>query len=138
MHCKLAKYYLLHVLYREEVINGDAIRNVLLPSNRIFAASVSTISPPKDQNRIEDVKLPGALQHPSAISLLGDRIYWTDWATYSIHSLLKNGTGLPRVIKKDDISPMDIQTYSKTRQKAGEVQKRKAYINVRCCCRVQH
>ena len=86
----------------------------------------STTAAPPFQNEnyrgfVEDPKLFGALQHPYAISLFEDRIYWTDWATFSLQSLLKNGSGLPRIIKKDNISPMDLQVYHRKRQKPGTV-----------------
>lgn len=63
--------------------------------------------------------LAGSLQHPFAITLSGNRIYWTDWATNSIHSAVKNGSGQTTVLK-DNISPLnDIHSYGSQRQKRG-------------------
>ena len=61
------------------------------------------------------------LQHPFAITLKNDWLYWTDWATDSIHAVLKNGSGLPIVVKKSGISPMDLQVYDRERQRRGKV-----------------
>ncbi|XP_039253082.2 low-density lipoprotein receptor-related protein 6-like isoform X1 [Styela clava] len=64
--------------------------------------------------------LVGSLQHPFAITLSGDRIYWTDWSTpLSIHSAVKNGSGQTTVLQ-DNISPLnDIHSYGPHRQKQG-------------------
>lgn len=66
----------------------------------------------------ESDTLSGLLQHPFAITLSGNRIYWTDWATNSIHSSVKNGTGQTTVIKID-ISLHDVHSYGPHRQKQG-------------------
>ena len=67
----------------------------------------------------EEDKHLHTLQHPFAITLLNNWIYWTDWATDSIHAVLKNGSGIPKLIKKSGISPMDLQAFSSERQKSG-------------------
>ena len=63
--------------------------------------------------------LPGLLQNPFSITLSGNHIYWTDWATNSIHSAVKNGTGQSTVIKDNISSLHDIHSYGQHRQKKG-------------------
>jgi len=120
--------HLLFFPYREEVVNSHQIQQALLlpigsgnassPSSRNKGRSEhSAIYPQED-----DPNLLGALQHPFAITLFRERIYWTDWVTNSVHSLLKNGSGLPVVVKGNrngDLSPMDLQVYNSERQKPG-------------------
>jgi len=107
---------------REVVIDDNEIRFHVAPAIGMPTSLPSTTIPAFFQNDYEDVdpKHFGALQHPFAISLFEERIYWTDWATDSLQSLLKNGSGLPHIIKKDSISPMDLQVYHEKRQKPSK------------------
>nr|XP_026694188.1 low-density lipoprotein receptor-related protein 6 isoform X2 [Ciona intestinalis] len=61
----------------------------------------------------------GALEHPYAITLFRDRVYWSDWRTSSLYSISKNQTEVPRLVKGDILSPMDLQAYNSQRQKPG-------------------
>ena len=105
------------------VVNENEIRQSFLPQGGILSSlPITTTSPPFDQDDLpdsDDSKVFGALQHPFAISLYGDKIYWTDWATNSLQSLPKNGSGIPHIIKKENIFPMDLQVYNSKRQKSG-------------------
>jgi len=68
--------------------------------------------------KIVDKKVSGSLRHPYAITVLNDRIYWTDWSTSSVNYINKNGSGSVTVIDNNGISPMDIHVYSSARQKS--------------------
>ena len=61
----------------------------------------------------------GSLPHPFAITVFGDRVYWTDWETKSIHFCLKkNGDG--KLLVKDKIEGlMDVQVFEQKRQPEG-------------------
>lgn len=116
----------MFLVFREEVINGKIISQVLAPGLNVFSpltprnlTNLSSRSSSRSKEQFDSAKPLGALQHPFAIALYGDKVYWTDWATDSIHSMLKNGSGLPAVIKKEGISPMDLQIYGSERQKPG-------------------
>ena len=104
-------------------MNSEGIRMNLSPlisnqtQSKVYASSDKLIS--ADVQSTSDTVSRIGLQHPFAISLYRDRIYWTDWATNSVYSILKNGTGVPVRIKADSISPMDLQVYSEERQKPG-------------------
>ena len=57
-----------------------------------------------------------SLEHPFALALYADKLYWTDWKKRGILSTnKKNGLRCP-VIKKSNTSPMDIRAYVAKRQ----------------------
>ena len=116
------------LICREEVINQNSIQfgGLLIkpypwrhPESTVPATNVSPPQNSLGEDSNDDDKQPQTLKHPFAITLLGDWLYWTDWATDSIHAVRKNGTGIPRLIKESGISPMDLQAYSSDRQKPG-------------------
>ncbi|EDO49133.1 predicted protein [Nematostella vectensis] len=58
----------------------------------------------------------GTLPHPFAVSLYGNKLYWTDWTTKSIHSCNKK-TGFGRLKLQSNVySPMGIHVFEKARQ----------------------
>nr|BAW33243.1 low density lipoprotein receptor-related protein 6 [Hemicentrotus pulcherrimus] len=57
----------------------------------------------------------GELQHPFALTVQNEWLYWTDWQTQSIHACNKTN-GLERWVIHRDISPMDIHVLSEERQ----------------------
>ncbi|XP_076815785.1 low-density lipoprotein receptor-related protein 6-like [Clavelina lepadiformis] len=125
-----ANYHFIHRMNmdgssREEVITSERIRlgfdPLRNPDMFLTTTSPATNDPDPDNHDEEKggSKLLGALQHPFAITLYKDFIYWSDWATNSIHSMLKNGSGLPNLVKGKNISPMDLQIYSAGRQRPG-------------------
>lgn len=103
--------------FREEVITSSSI-NINLNSPRIIKNN-TPITGGKEQG---DTDSPGALQHLFSITLYKDRVFWTDWETNAIYTILKNGSGVPELIKGEYIEvshTMDVQAYSPLRQMPG-------------------
>ena len=57
-----------------------------------------------------------SLEHPFALALYADKLYWTDWKKRGILSTNKNNGLRCPVIKKSNTSPMDIRAYVAKRQ----------------------
>ena len=57
-----------------------------------------------------------SLEHPFALALYADKLYWTDWKKRGILSKNKNNGLRCPVIKKSNTSPMDICAYVAKRQ----------------------
>ena len=67
------------------------------------------------------IVVKGSLPHPFAITIFGNRVYWTDWTTKSIHSCQKkNGNGKLEV-KSEIESLMDLRAFEQERQPEGRL-----------------
>lgn len=65
-----------------------------------------------------------AVNHPYALTMLGQQLYWTDWDTNSIRNcpiLKKNVTHTVNVLKTKIYSPMEIKVYKSQRQPNGKL-----------------
>ena len=64
------------------------------------------------------MKLPldRALDHPYAITVYGDYIYWTDWSPQGIMRASKNGTGHVEDMRLHVGSVRDIHAFAPDRQ----------------------
>ena len=69
------------------------------------------------QSRITVVK--GSLQYPFAITIFGDRVYWSDWDSKSIHSSLKKTGNETLVVKKKVERLWDLKVFELKRQREG-------------------
>ena len=68
------------------------------------------------QSILRSAPIQCSLEHPFALALYADKLYWTDWKKRGILSTnKKNGLRCP-VIKKSNTSPMDIRAYVAKRQ----------------------
>ena len=68
------------------------------------------------QSILRSAPIQCSLEHPFALALYADKLYWTDWKKRGILSMNKNiGLRCP-VIKKSNTSPMDIRAYVAKRQ----------------------
>ena len=56
------------------------------------------------------------LDHPFALTLYENKIYWTDWTTKGIHSTNKNNGLQCQRVWSSTQSPMDIHVYEPKRQ----------------------
>nr|CAB3263508.1 LRP5/6 low-density lipoprotein receptor-related protein 6 [Phallusia mammillata] len=130
-----ANYHFIHCISmdgtnRKEIVNSNQIGLALKPgpstqngNHSAFTAPSATNKPQsfkRDQDTDEESKSMSVLQHPFAITLYEEYIYWTDWETDSVHYMAKNGTGLPAVVKgnwQGDLYPNDLQVYNPKRQK---------------------
>lgn len=119
--------------FRKEIVNSNQIAQALNPAPEQKNGNHTAIKTPsatnnphsfrRDQDPDEDAKEMAVLQHPFAITLYKDYIYWTDWKTDSIHYMPKNSSGLPAVVKgnwQGDLYPNDLQVYNPNRQKQSK------------------
>ena len=63
----------------------------------------------------------GSLQHPFAITIFGDRVYWSDWDSKSIHSSLKKTGNETLVVKKKVGQLWDLKVFELKRQQEGMI-----------------
>uniref|UniRef100_A0A2S2P0K4 Low-density lipoprotein receptor-related protein 6 n=2 Tax=Schizaphis graminum TaxID=13262 RepID=A0A2S2P0K4_SCHGA len=60
--------------------------------------------------------LEKGIPYPYGIALYQDRLYWTDWKTWSIHVVNRSGGGNSREIIHSNNVPMDIRVWNPARQ----------------------
>lgn len=58
----------------------------------------------------------GDLQHPFALTMYKNILYWTDWQTKSIHSCNKKTGAGRKAVLGSSLTPMDIHVYDQERQ----------------------
>ena len=58
----------------------------------------------------------GDLQHPFALTMYKNVLYWTDWQTKSIHSCNKKTGAGRKAVLGSSLTPMDIHVYDHDRQ----------------------
>ena len=68
------------------------------------------------QSILRSAPIQCSLEHPFALALYADKLYWTDWKKRGILSTNKNNGLRCPVIKKSNTSPMDIRAYVAKRQ----------------------
>ena len=61
----------------------------------------------------------GSLQHPFAITIFGDRLFWSDYDDESIHSSLKKTGNETLVVKKKVGRLWDLKVFELKRQREG-------------------
>ncbi|XP_060800869.1 low-density lipoprotein receptor-related protein 6 [Amyelois transitella] len=73
------------------------------------------------ENRKRVVK--GGLEYPYALTTFNDKLYWTDWKTWSLHTWDISSSGPIKEIIKSNPVPVDIKVYDASRQlmPAGEL-----------------
>ncbi|XP_072942283.1 low-density lipoprotein receptor-related protein 6 [Epargyreus clarus] len=65
-------------------------------------------------NRRRVVK--GGLEYPYALAIFNDKLYWTDWKTWEIHTWDISTNGPIKNLIKSDPVPVDIKVYDESRQ----------------------
>ncbi|XP_059051324.1 low-density lipoprotein receptor-related protein 6 [Achroia grisella] len=114
-------------------MNGDPLTRKVIVKDNIFWPNGITIDYDKNLIYWVDAKLHfvdvvdfngenrrkvvnGGLEYPYALTIFNDKLYWTDWKTWSIHSWDISTNGPIKDLIKSNPVPVDIKAYDGSRQ----------------------